>query len=60
VWAAVNDFYAGDMLDEQRDTFLSRYGVQVIIVQGEKLSLPPAFHLVWQFDSITIYRAEGS
>ena len=60
VRAAVNDFYAGDMPDEQRATFLDRYGVQVIIVQGEKLSLPPAFHPVWQFDSITIYRAEGS
>ena len=58
--AEVNDFYAGDMPDEQRATFLDRYGVQVIIVEGEKLSLPPAFHPVWQFDLITIYRAEGS
>ena len=57
--AAVNAFYSGDMLDEQGAAFLGRFGVQVIIVQGKELSLPPAFHPVWQSGPITIYRAEG-
>ena len=55
----INDFYSGVMTADEQIDFLRRFGVQIVIVQGDDLLLPPQLETLRYSDPITIYRVAG-